>query len=378
MSTTAFTPSPRPRAAAQPDSPATRPPRQVRVAVVQPRLEVGDVEGNLIHLDDLIRDAVRAHQPQMVILPESASSPTVHGKRSREAARPVDGAPLQLLRHLSRELDVVIGGGFLAQRGGDAHASYAITEPDGGIHLSNHNGSTFWGRHHSRGTNDRPRPSALTSFDGVPVGVACGWEWASADVARGLRHRVQVVVGGTCWPSYPLNWSGPLERWMTREHHRQMQQARELPRQVARVLGVPVVSAAHVGTATFPAPLVKGVSWDTELLGESQIVDRDGTILARLSAADGEGHAAATITLEPPAPLDPLTETGWIPSLTATTRSLRGALQVHGALGYHSDRLLRRHYWQDVPGADLADEINPGEPGQQASATSGPSESRPR
>lgn len=378
MSTAAFTPSPRPRATAGTTSAASRPPREVCVAVVQPRLRVGQVEQNLVHLEDLIRDAVRTHQPRMVILPESASSPTVHDTRLAKAARPIDGAPLQLLRHLSRELDVVIGGGFLAQRGGDVRASYAITEPDGAVHLSNHNGSTFWGRHYSRGTNDRPGQSALSTFDSAPVGVACGWEWASADVARGLRHRVQAVVGGTCWPSYPLNWSGPFDRWMTREHHRQIQQARELPRQVARLLGVPVALAAHVGTTSFPTPFAKGLSWETELLGESQIVDRDGTILARLSAADGEGHAAATITLEPPVPVDPLTDVEWIPSMSATTRSLRGALLARGALGYHAERLLHRHDWQDVPGADLADEINPGEPGQQASATSGPRESRPR
>ena len=128
----------------------------------------------------------------------------------------------------------------------------------------------------------------------------------------------------------------------------------------------------------FPAPLANGVSWETELLGESQIVDRDGTVLARLSAADGEGHTAATITLQPPAPIDPLTELDWIPSLSATTRSLRGVLRIQGTLGYHTQRLLRRHHWQDVPGADLCDEMNPGEPGQQASATSGPSNTRPR
>jgi len=115
---------------AQPKS--TRPPRQVRVAVVQPDLRVGAVEENLIRLEDLVRDAVQVHQPELVILPESASSPTVYDPRPARAARPVDGAPLQLLRHLARELDVIIGGGFLAQRGHDAYSSYALAEPNGG------------------------------------------------------------------------------------------------------------------------------------------------------------------------------------------------------------------------------------------------------
>jgi hypothetical protein len=47
-------------------------------------------------------------------------------------------------------------------------------------------------------------------------------------------------------------------------------------------------------------------------------------------------------------------------------------------MGYYGQRPLGRHHWQDVPGADLAGEINPGALGQQASATSGPSSTRPR
>ncbi|HEY1972874.1 MAG TPA: carbon-nitrogen hydrolase family protein [Pseudonocardia sp.] len=355
----------------------TRSPREVRIAVVQPSLRVGAVEENLIRLEDLVREAVREHQPELVILPEAASSPTVYDQQLSRAARPIDGAPLQLLRHLSRELGVVIGGGFLAHRGHDVFNSYALAEPNGGVHLSNHDGSTFWGRHYARGAS-RPRRGIVRALGDAPVGVACGWEWARTDTARGLQHRIQLMVGGTCWPSYPLNWSGPVDRWMRREHDRQVQQARELPGQVARLLGVPVAVAGHVGSARFGTPLASGLSWDTELLGESQIVDRDGTVLARLSSADGEGHISATVTLEPPAPLDPLSELSWIPNPSTTTRTLRRALRLHGSLGYHTQRLLHRHHWQEVPGADLADEINPGEPGEQASATSGPRTTRPR
>jgi predicted amidohydrolase len=358
-------------------SSTVRPAREVRIAVVQPHLEVGAVEQNLIRLEDLVREAVREHQPELVILPEAASSPTVHDQQLSEAARPIDGAPLQLLRHLSRELGVVIGGGFLAHRGHDVFNTYALAEPNGGVHLSNHDGSTFWGRHYARGAS-RPRRNIVGALGDAPVGVACGWEWARTDTARGLQHRIQLMVGGICWPSYPLNWSGPLDRWMRREHDRQQQQARELPGQVARLLGVPVAVASHVGSARFATPLAGGLDWDTDMLGESQIVDRDGSVLARLSGADGEGHVSATVTLEPPAPLDPLNELSWIPNPSTTTRALRRALRLHGALGYQAQRLLHRHHWQEVPGADMADEINPGEPGEQASATSGPRNTRPR
>ncbi len=38
-----------------------------------------------------------------------------------------------------------------------------------------------------------------------------------------------------------------------------------------------------------------GIPWRTQMLGESQICDRDGTILARLTLEDGERHIVADV-----------------------------------------------------------------------------------
>ena len=42
-----------------------------------------------------------------------------------------------------------------------------------------------------------------------------------------------------------------------------------------------------------------GIPWPTEMIGESQICDRDGTILARMTLEDGEGHVSADVR-DPP------------------------------------------------------------------------------
>lgn len=345
--------------------------KTVRVAAVQPALRLGAVEDNLVRLEGLIRDAVREHQPAIVTVPEAATSPNVYAAAMRGVVRPIDGAPLQLYRQLARELDVVVGGGFLARRGRDAYGTYVLAEPDGRVHLHDKDIPTMWEHNYYRGGAD-PGHTSLAALDGAPVGVANGWEWARHRTAARLRrHRVQVLLGGMCWPSYPTNWAGPAGWWTRREHALQLQHARELPRQMARLLGAPVVMPSHVGPVDFDTPLAPGLPWRTLMLGETQIVERDGTILARLSADDGEGHVGAEITLAEPAPLDPVSDLYWIPPMSVTTRAAWVATNTHGSVKYQAMRTLRRHPWQHWPGGDLPDEGAPANPAEQLHAATG-------
>lgn len=343
--------------------------RTVKIAAVQPALALGDVEKNLIRLEDLIRDAVKEHSPDIVTVPEAASSPNVYSRAMRDVARPVDGAPMQLYRQLSRELGVTVGGGFLARRGENVYGTYVLAEPDGHVHLHDKDIPTMWEQnYYARG--DDPGLTSLASLGGAPVGIANGWEWARMGTARRLRGEVQLLLGGMCWPSYPLNWRGPFGALAAREHALQRQHARELPRQMARLIGAPVVMPSHVGAIDFDTPLAPGVAWRTQMIGETQIVERDGTILARLTAEDGEGHIAATVTLAPPTPIDPLGPQYWIAPLSVTTRAAWTAMNTHGALKYRAMRALKRHPWQTWPGGDLPDEIGPSSAAETQLATS--------
>ena len=139
-----------------------------------------------------------------------------------------------------------------------------------------------------------------------------------------------------CWPSMPLNWPGPLRRWAAAR-------ARDLARAGPRAArarsrgctGAPVAHASHVGPVEGETPLGPGIPWRTQMLGESQICDRDGTILARLTLEDGEGHVAADVDLaRRPTPLDPIQDRFWIPEITLTTHAAWHAMNAHGALSY--------------------------------------------
>lgn len=321
-----------------------------RLAVVQPALAVGEVDANLARLEGLIRDAHREHAPDVILVPEACTSPNVYAKALMGVPRPVDGAPFQLVTGLARELGCVVGGGFLAVRGAHAYGTYVLADPDGSAHLHDKDIPTAWEHNYYRGGDDDGvvRSTAL----GATVGLMSGWEWARNRTSARVRAAgAQLVLGGMCWPSFPTNWPGPMGRLAAREHDIWREQARALPGQVARRTGVPVAHAAHVGPVTGATPLAPGLSWPTVSLGESQICDRDGTVLARLSLEDGEGHVAADVELRNPAPLDPIGDGLWIPEMTPITHIAWHTLNAHGALRYRTRHACGRFPWQGAPPA---------------------------
>lgn len=314
--------------------------RTITVAAVQPALELADVDNNLLRLESMIRDAHRAHNPDVIIVPEAASAPNVHHPAMRTVPRPERGAPYQLLTGLAKELGVIVGGGYLSVRDGDAYGHYVLAQPDGTVNAHDKDIPTMWEQNYYVGGTDDGvvRSSALG-----PVGLVCGWEWARYRTAARLRGRVRAVLGGMCWPTSPKNWAGPLGWWGNREHRLQIELAIKLPGQVARLVGTPVVHASHVGPITMHMPALPKVPYRTSMLGETQICERDGTILARLSEEDGEGHIAATIELADPQPLDDLENDFWIPEMTASVRATFDLANLHGKVNYQLRKLVGRH-----------------------------------
>jgi predicted amidohydrolase len=340
-----------------------------RIAVVQPALALGEVESNLRRIEDLIRDARREHSAEIVLVPEACTTPNVFARVLRTTPRPIDGQPFQLLTRLARELGCVVGGGFIAVRGRHTFGTYVLAEPDGATHLHDKDIPTAWEQCFYTGGDDDGVVTCRTI--GATVGLMSGWEWArNRTSARVLAGRAQLVLGGMCWPSVAHNWPVPL-RWLNeREHGVWREQARALPGQVARLVGVPVAHASHVGPVTGETPLGPGLPWPTVMIGESQICDRDGTILARLTLEDGEGHVGADVELRAPEPLDPIRDRFWIPDMTLFSQAAWHGLNLHGKVHYTVRHALGRFPWQRWPAGDLPDEIEPSVPEQSPVATS--------
>jgi hypothetical protein len=96
----------------------------------------------------------------------------------------------------------------------------------------------------------------------------------------------------------------------------------------------------------------------TDLIGDTQICAADGTVLARLSFEDGEGHIAAEIVPGSVEPLDPLTDRFWIPVMSVSTVvAAWHVMNNQGRLDYLQKKARGKHAWQSLPGGDLPDEL---------------------
>lgn len=324
----------------------------MNIVAVQPVSRGQCPETELEYLEQLVRAAVAEHRPDLVVLPAGLTV----GNRGYDgvpaAVRPVDGAPLQMLRLLSRELGVVLAGGFHARRGADAFSTYAIVESNGCTHLSNasalmpqearwcHQGKTAQG----------------TKIGDVRATMLTGLEWAQQGSSRQLAGQIQLALGGMSWPTTADALSTTSKMWTgNRDAATLDRYLRSLPLWQSRLFGAPAVLAVHGTSSRAPG------------LGATQIVSADGGVVASIAARDGEGYIAARVTL----PTDPIVQHAlagrWIgpgPHRIAFDAALGRAV-----LAYQRDRVSQRHPWQLWPGADLPDESGPSVAHSLAQAT---------
>lgn len=305
----------------------------LRIAVVQPRLAVGDVDRNLARVADLARDAAREHGPEIIVLPEAITSPTVHSPAMHAVPRAIDGEPYEMLRRLARTCGCWVGGGYLAVNGPRARSVYVIAEPNGATHVHEKEQPDLWEAHYATGGID----DGFASTPRGPVGIVSGLEWLRSSTAQRLAGTVRILLGGACW------WAPPGWRALPKSARRHSQErfaalAREAPSRMARTVGAPAAVAHHMGSVTGRTPLVPGLPWPARLAGESVIVERDGRVVARLGT-DDEGHVAAEVGLSEPEPLEPVPRQTW---LVTRPRELQAASVVHSFHGRVAHRRRER------------------------------------
>src|SRR5260370_16967971 len=104
--------------------------------------------------------------------------------------------------------------------------------------------------------------------------------------------RVNFGVGGSC--GWGLPRPVPPERANFQARFRNS--LRQATVDMARRLGVPVVHAAHAGEFEGVTPGNETVPYVSRFLGETQITDGHGNVLARLAYQDGDGPLTAHIS----------------------------------------------------------------------------------
>ena len=283
----------------------------IRVAAIQMRAKVGAVASNLAHAESLVREAFR-RGAEWVILPEFFTSAGAFAPSMLSAWLPLEGPALELLRKLAREHNGVVGGSFLAKSGQDCFNSFLLVFPNGRYYRHDKDLPTMWENSYYIGGSD----DGVLATPAGPVGAALCWELIRSQTVRRLDGKVNFVVGGSCW--WDLRHPVPPQEADYQALMRTL--LRQAPGDLARRLGVPVVHAAQAGEFEGLTPGNETVPYISRFLGEAQITDGHGNVLARLAYEDGEGVVIAAITPgRVEGDLAPIPEGFWTVELPATT-----------------------------------------------------------
>jgi predicted amidohydrolase len=307
--------------------------KSVKIASVQMKAELGNVEKNLKRAEKLVRRAFK-EGAEMVILPEFFTSPVAFNPKMLDVPQPINGEPAQLLQNLASNYDGVVGGSFIAYRNGDAYNTFILAFPDGSMYFHDKDQPTMWENCYYIGGKD----------DGVletpigKLGVALCWEFIRTRTVRRMSGKVDAVIGGSAWWTLPEK---SLPGFPKKLHDINLGIMKTTPARFARLLGVPVIHAAHAGEFEGGMPLLPGFPFKSYYLGETMIVDGEGRILERMSRDDGEGFIIADVSFERKKPSEDTPKGFWIPDLPIQLRLVWWYQNLHGRWYY---RIKTRPY----------------------------------
>ena len=260
----------------------------MRVAAIQMQAKLGAVDENCAAAERLVIEAT-GEGAELVILPEFFTTGAAFHPSLLDAARPIDGAPYQLLCRLAREHDAIVGGSFIAEHEEKTLNSFVLAFPDGSTHFHDKDLPTMWENcYYEPGSDD-----GVIETSAGTIGVAMCWELIRTQTIKRLRGRIEFVVGGSCWWDVPYGSdSSALET--ARDSNVALYE--KTPPTFARMLRVPFVHAAHTGNFEGLTPGADDLPYRSRWLGRAQVVDGNGKVLACAARDDGETIVIADIT----------------------------------------------------------------------------------
>ena len=303
----------------------------MKVAAVQMSARLADVDHNLERAGALLERAF-GQGCEMVILPEFFPSAVAFHPDMAGVAMPLEGPALELMAGAARKHGGYVGGSFICSKGADNYNTWVLLSPDGSRWMHDKDQPTMWENcWYVAGSDDGVLETPLGN-----VGVGMCWELVRTRTVRRLRGKVDLLVGGSCW------WDVPDRAIPIPGKHaaseRNMQIMIDTPARMARLLGAPVVHAAHAGDFEAGMPMLPGPPYRSHFLGETQVVDARGKVLARLRWQDGEGLAVADIEPGRVPPSEEPPSGFWIPGLPWLIRAVWQYQNIHGGLYYRRRR----------------------------------------
>jgi predicted amidohydrolase len=269
--------------------------KPVRAAAVQMEARLCDLPYNIAQAGDLAQHALRGGA-RIVALPEFFTTSIVYDERLWGCALPHDNPALEMMRSLASKYEAMIGGSYLELRPGtendhDVFNTYVLVEPDGNVHRHDKDQPTMVENAFYVGGQD----TGLAQTALGNIGMAVCWETIRTRTVYQLTGKVDLLMTGSHWWSEP-GWPMGRFLWDRLDRYNSALMQRT-PGLFAKMVGAPNLHAAHCGHVAGQIQLSarRSVATRTRLMGETQITDASGKIMARRTANEGPGFVSADI-----------------------------------------------------------------------------------
>ncbi|GAA6151229.1 carbon-nitrogen hydrolase family protein [Pseudoteredinibacter isoporae] len=268
-----------------------------KVAAIQMESRIGNLDYNLSHVRELALEAIE-QGAEIIALPEFFTTSIALDDRVYAAVLPPENPALDLLMELAADHNVLIGGSYLEKRGAEVYNSYKLVGPEGLI-----------------GHHDKDQPTMIENAfyiggdtTGIHqtrfgrVGTAVCWETIRSRTVARLANNIDFLMTGSHWWTSAQNWTAlsSIGESVDAESRATLFDA---PGKLSRYLKVANIHASHCGKLHGGFPLLPmqslAIPMETTLIGEAQIIDRNGQIVARRRESEGAGIVSATLDLRP-------------------------------------------------------------------------------
>ena len=237
--------------------------REITVATVQMKPELGEIEENLVKISDYVSKIANQQKVDLILFPELVTSGYELGVKFTQVAQLVPGPTVNLLSQRAQQLGVYIGFGMVAKERVESilYDAAVLLGPDGEL-IGDYHKLHLKGEERMAFREGYRLPVFETEIGNI--GFVLGWDLAFPEVARSM-----VLDGAEILCSLASWEKEDIDEWKTFLKARAMENA------------VFVAGANRVGedvTINFG--------------GESMIVSPRGRVLASLAAEPEEAKEA--------------------------------------------------------------------------------------
>jgi len=159
--------------------------REITVATVQMKPELGEIEDNLVKMSDFISKIATQQKVDLILFPELITSGYELGVKFTQMAQLVPGPTVNLIAQRAQELGVYIGFGMVSKERVESilHDTAVLVGPDGDL-IGEYHKTHLKGEERMAFREGFKLPVFETEF-GL-LGMLVGWDLAFPEVARSM------------------------------------------------------------------------------------------------------------------------------------------------------------------------------------------------